>query len=103
MSTYPTALPYATQAVASTSVPKTSHVSDHAVRLHEMAGDIGVCNQRLSGLLDRLYGPRPEVAGEGAKQQEPTGALLVATFGAERIRQQIDDLRANIARLEELA
>jgi hypothetical protein len=85
------------------SVQTEKNVPKIASQLHELASRIGGCNEQISALLERIYGPSPQSAAGTEKQPEPSGALMVATFGVERIRRQIDLLCEKITRLESIA
>jgi hypothetical protein len=75
-----------------------------AQRLHDMASVLTDLRRRLESTLDRLNGATPEAGSKTLPDgPEPSGALLVANFGATRIQQQLDGLAAQISRLEELA
>jgi hypothetical protein len=56
----------------------------------------------VKSLLERLVGSAPEQGGADVKSPEPSGALFVAQFAAERINQQINILSEQINRLENL-
>lgn len=83
--------------------PKQTAMQEHAHRLHQLAANLSNCNARLGSILDRLHGPTPEATGNGEKNPDPTGALYIAQFGAERISIEIDRLNQLCNRLEQVA
>jgi hypothetical protein len=73
-----------------------------AARLHTLASELATCNDRVATLLNRLVGPQPANSTSGDKQPDPSGALMIAQFGAERISRQVNELSEQIARLESI-
>lgn len=84
-----------------TEIKAAKPVQGLADNLHGLASRLSVLNDRLYSALNRLCGnPGPTAASGSTAQPEPDGALLVAQFGAERIRQQIEALEDQLSRLE---
>lgn len=81
------------------AVPPASPMQVHAATLHELASRLQDANDRLSNAIDRMTGPQPPNTSENVKQPTPDGALMVAQFGAERIRQGMDRLMSLVDRL----
>lgn len=86
--------------VITSAPPVSKPIPSLASDLHNLAGRLGSCNERLSAVLDRLCGSNPGVASDAEKQPDPQGALMIAQFGAERIHRQIVILDNQIDRLE---
>lgn len=89
---------------ATTPALPSKQIPSHTEKLHLLAQGLVTCNGRLSAFLERMTGPTPaqQLTGKGADTPGPTGALLVAQFGAERISQQINILSEQINHLENL-
>lgn len=72
-----------------------------AENIHGLASRLSGANDRLASAVNRLIGfPPPESQVAGKDNPSPDGVLLVAQFGAERIRQQLDSLEHLIERIE---
>lgn len=83
--------------------PKQSAMHEHSARLHDLATRLSQCNERLSGIINRAFGPEPQAAAKEVAQPNPNGVLYVAQFGAERIGMEIERLSQQIAKLEQIA
>jgi hypothetical protein len=93
------------QSVTSRTDPTVSkQIPSLANHLHDLAARFALANDSLSEALERLAGAMPATAGGKIEPQppEPQGALPVAQFGAERIRQQLEVLEGRLARLNDL-
>lgn len=77
-------------------------IHGHAENLHNLASRLSKLNDELYSALNRLVGePAPDSgASQNAEQPAPQGALMIAQFGAERIRQQLEYLEKQIVRLD---
>lgn len=85
------------------AAPKQTAMQEHAAKLHDLATALAQCNDRLSSMSGRIFGPEPATAANEAKNPSPSGVLYVASFGAERIGLEIDRLRSAISKLEQVA
>ncbi len=82
------------------SPPPKSPMQVHAETIHDSASRFHELNGRLCQAIDRISGPAPEAAGTGKDQPPPSGALMVAQFGVERINQSVGRLADLVSRLE---
>lgn len=94
---------FAANAINATAAPKQPAMQTHAERLHDLAERLSSQVNRLGGFIDRVQpAPPSDTAGREAPQPAPTGTLLVAQFGAEKISLEIDRLNAVLNRLESI-
>lgn len=82
--------------------PPKSPMQAHAETVHEHAIRLQDLNGRLCQAIDRIAGPAPEVANASKDQPPPSGALMVAQFGAERVNMSLGRLADLVSRLENI-
>lgn len=82
--------------------PLKSLMQVHAETVHEHASRLQELNERLCHAIDRIAGPAPEVGSNAKDQPPPSGALMVAQFGSERVNLSLGRLADLVSRLEQI-